>query len=59
VVPSFGLPFAIVPLILFTRRRDLMGTLTNARVTTLLACLIAAIIILLNFYLLFQIFAGH
>jgi manganese transport protein len=59
VVLSFGLPFAIIPLILFTRRRDLMGALTNGRVTTFLASLIAAVIIMLNFYLLYQIFFGH
>jgi manganese transport protein len=59
VVLSFGLPFAIIPLILFTRRRDLMGALTNGRVTTYLAAAVAAIIVMLNLYLLYQIFSGH
>jgi Mn2+/Fe2+ NRAMP family transporter len=36
-----------------------MGTLTNGRVTTLLASLFAVIIIMLNLYLLYQIFFGH
>jgi manganese transport protein len=58
VVLSFGLPFAVIPLILFTRRRDLMGVLVNKRITTVLVCAAAALIIALNFYLLYQIFFG-
>jgi manganese transport protein len=58
VVLSFGLPFALIPLIMFTRRRDLMGGLVNRRSTTVLASLIATLIIALNFYLLYQIFSG-
>jgi manganese transport protein len=58
VVLSFGLPFAIVPLILFTRRRDLMGVLANRRLTTVLVSVIAALIVALNVYLLIQPFAG-
>ncbi len=56
VVLSFGLPFAIIPLIMFTQRRDIMGVLVNRRITTLLSSLIAAIIIALNVYLLYQLF---
>ncbi len=59
VVLSFGLPFAVVPLVVFTRRRHLMGVLTNGRLITVLAWLAAAVIIMLNFYLLYQIFSGH
>jgi manganese transport protein len=58
VVLSFGLPFAIIPLILFTRRRDLMGPLVNRRVTTILVGGVAALIIALNLYLLYQTFLG-
>jgi manganese transport protein len=58
VVLSFGLPFAVIPLVMFTRRRDLMGVLVNRRLTTVLASLIAGLIIVLNLYLLYQIFAG-
>jgi len=58
VVLSFGLPFALIPLIIFTRRGDLMGTLVNHRGTTALAILVAAIIVALNGYLLYQTFAG-
>ena len=56
VVLSFGLPFAVIPLIMFTRRRDLMGVLVNHRMTTILAGLIAAVIIALNIYLVYQTF---
>jgi manganese transport protein len=58
VVLSFGLPFAVVPLIMFTRRKDVMGELVNRRMTTALAILAAAVIITLNIYLLYQIFFG-
>jgi manganese transport protein len=58
VVLSFGLPFAVIPLILFTRRRDLMGVLVNKRVTTAAVTVIAALIIALNFFLLYEVFFG-
>jgi manganese transport protein len=58
VVLSFGLPFAVVPLIMFTRRRDIMGVLVNHRLTTLIGSIAAAIIIALNLYLLYVIFLG-
>jgi manganese transport protein len=58
VVLSFGLPFAVVPLILFTRRVDVMGVLVNRRTTTIVASLMAAVIIALNLYLLYQTFFG-
>lgn len=48
VVLSFGIPFALVPLIMFTRRRDIMGALVNRRVTTYAAGGAAAVIIALN-----------
>lgn len=58
VVLSFGLPFAIIPLVLFTRRRDLMGALVNRRVTTLAVSVVSVLIIALNLYLLHQVFFG-
>jgi manganese transport protein len=58
VVLSFGLPFAIIPLILFTRRADLMGVLVNKRITTIVISVIAGLIILLNLFLLYQTFFG-
>ncbi len=54
VVLSFGIPFALVPLILVTRRADLMGSLVNRRITTVAASVIAAIIIALNVFLLYD-----
>ena len=57
VVLSFGLPFAIIPLILFTRRDDLMGVLVNKRITTIGISVIAILIILLNVFLLYQTFS--
>jgi manganese transport protein len=59
VVLSFGLPFAVIPLVMFTRRRDIMGTLVNNRLTTALASLAALIIVCLNIYLLYQTFSGR
>src|SRR5512142_1497420 len=58
VVLSFGLPFAIIPLILFTRRRDIMGGLVNNKLTNIVISLVAALIIILNLFLLYQIFKG-
>jgi manganese transport protein len=54
VVLSFGIPFALVPLLLLTRRRDIMGTFVNNRLTNLAAGTIAALIIALNVYLLYD-----
>lgn len=58
VVLSFGLPFAIVPLVIFTSRRDIMGVLVNRRSTTVVLSLVAALVIVLNLYLLYQVIAG-
>jgi manganese transport protein len=52
VVLSFGIPFALIPLILFCRDRGLMGALVNRRATTMAAIAIAAVIIALNAFLL-------
>jgi len=54
VVLSFGIPFALVPLVLLTRRRDVMGALVNRRITTLAASVVAALIIALNGFLLYE-----
>jgi manganese transport protein len=55
---SFGIPFALVPLVLFTRDRRLMGGLVNRRVTTVAASVVATVIVCLNVYLLEQTFFG-
>lgn len=52
VVLSFGIPLALIPLVLLTRRRDVMGALVNHRVTTGLAGAVAALIVALNAFLL-------
>jgi manganese transport protein len=54
VILSFGIPFALVPLVLFTARRDVMGDLVNSRRTTAVAGLVAALIVSLNIFLLVQ-----
>jgi len=56
VVLSFGLPFAIIPLIMFTRRKSLMGVLVNHPATTALTSIVAALILALNVYLVYQVF---
>jgi len=58
VVLSFALPFALVPLILLTRRGDLMGDLVNNSRTNWLAYLTVAVILGLNGLLLYQTFGG-
>ncbi len=58
VVLSFGIPFALVPLVLFTRRRDIMGALVNRPATTAAISLVAGVIIALNGFLLYQTFLG-
>jgi manganese transport protein len=54
VLLSFGLPFAIIPLIMFTRSKSVMGVLVNHPVTTTMTCIVAALIIALNAYLVYQ-----
>lgn len=58
VVLSFGVPFALVPLLLFTARRDIMGPLVSSRPLNIAGWLIAALIIGLNVYLLWGVFTG-
>jgi manganese transport protein len=59
VLLSFGLPFALVPLALFTQRRDLMGTLTNAKLTTAITWIVTGLIVVLNLYLIYQAISGR
>ena len=58
VILSFGIPFALIPLVWFTSRRDLMGALVNRRITTVAATVVAGIISALNVFLLWQTFVG-
>lgn len=54
VVLSFGIPFALIPLLLFCSNRQLMGTLVNRPATTAAAWAVAALVITLNLFLLYQ-----
>ena len=58
VVLSFGIPFALIPLVLFTRRVDVMGVLVNRRLTTAIAAVVAGLIVCLNIFLLYQTLFG-
>jgi manganese transport protein len=49
---SFGIPFALIPLVAFTARRSVMGSLVNRRATTVTAIAVTAVIVSLNVYLL-------
>jgi manganese transport protein len=58
VVLSFGIPFALVPLVLLTRRRDVMGVHVNRGPTTFAAVVISGLISGLNVFLLVQQLSG-
>jgi manganese transport protein len=58
VALSFGIPFALIPLVMLTSRRDVMGDLVNRRATTVAAGIVAALIVSLNVFLLVQTIAG-
>jgi manganese transport protein len=58
VVLSFGIPFALVPLLWLTSRRDLMAGWVNRRITTVAGSLVAALIIALNLHLLVGLALG-
>lgn len=55
---SLGLPFALVSLVHFTSRPDVMGILVNRRTTTAAAVAATAAIVVLNGYLVFRILSG-
>jgi manganese transport protein len=56
VVLSFGIPFALVPLTLLTRRRDVMGALANSRPVTAVLSAVTGAIVALNVYLICAVF---
>jgi manganese transport protein len=58
VVLSFGIPFALVPLVMLTRTRELMGALVNRAQTTAAAVGVAGLIIALNVFLIYRTFLG-
>jgi manganese transport protein len=58
VALSFGIPFALIPLVIFTARSDIMGPLVNRRITTVAATGVTALIVALNVFLLLQTFGA-
>jgi manganese transport protein len=58
VVLSFGIPFALVPLVMLTSRGEVMGVHVNRRLTTGAAFAIAALVTLLNAFLIYQQLLG-
>jgi manganese transport protein len=58
VMLSFGVPFALIPLVLLGRRRDVMGTDATAPTTTVIAAAITVVIIALDAFLVIRTFAG-
>jgi manganese transport protein len=58
VLLSFGLPFAVIPLVIFTSRKKIMGVLVNRKVTTIMAAAVAAVIVALNVYLIYSTIKG-
>ncbi|WP_272492830.1 MULTISPECIES: Nramp family divalent metal transporter [Peribacillus] len=54
IVLSFGIAFALVPLIMFTSDKKIMGSLVNHKITSCIAWLIAVLIIGLNLFLLYE-----
>src|SRR5215204_3756816 len=56
VVLSFGIPFALIPLVIFTSKKKIMGVLVNHKGTTALAAVVALLISALNIFLLAQTF---
>ena len=57
-VLSFCLPFAMIPLLILTRRKDLMGMHVNRPLTNYLAVLATVVILSMNVWLLFAISTG-
>ena len=58
VVLSFGIPFALVPLLIIASKREVMGSMANPRWLSAFAGVLAAMIISLNVFLLTQLFLG-
>jgi manganese transport protein len=58
VVLSFGIPFALIPLLIHCRNRSVMGALVNRRLTTALATVVVTLIVCLNVFLLYRTFFG-
>jgi manganese transport protein len=55
---SFGIPFALIPLVMFCRNRELMGDLVNRRGTNIASYLVVGVIVSLNVFLIYQTVLG-
>ena len=55
---SFGIPFALIPLVIFCRNRELMGDLVNRRATNLAAYVVVGVIVSLNVFLIYDTVLG-
>jgi manganese transport protein len=58
VVLSFALPVAVIPLVIFTANRNIMGSLVNRRLTTAAAWVCASVILGLNVFLIYKLAGG-
>jgi Mn2+/Fe2+ NRAMP family transporter len=58
VVLSFGIPPALIPLLIHCRNRQVMGALVNRRATTVIATGVVKLSVSLNVFLLYQTFFG-
>jgi manganese transport protein len=58
VLLSFGIPFALIPLVRFTSDRRIMGVLVNRRTTAVVATAVTGVIVTLNGFLLYETFLG-
>ncbi|WP_150273555.1 Nramp family divalent metal transporter [Paenibacillus tepidiphilus] len=56
VILSFGIAFALIPLVMFTSSRRIMGSLVNRKVTTALGWVISALVVSLNLFLIVEMF---
>ncbi|WP_445667908.1 Nramp family divalent metal transporter [Paenibacillus sp. FSL H7-0756] len=56
VVLSFGIAFALIPLVIFTSNRRIMQGLVNHRITTILGWIISALVVALNLFLVVEMF---
>jgi manganese transport protein len=59
VVLSVGIPFALIPLLVFCSNRQLMGSLVNMRVTTAINTVVVGVIVSLNLFLIYLLVTGH
>jgi manganese transport protein len=59
VVLSFGIPFALIPLLWFCRDRQLMGSLVNRNATNVISILVVGVIVRLNVFLIYLLITGR